>query len=148
MNHDQVYQLAIGDCPEAIHFCKKFFDACQVIDDLIDRDTNYTGGQVLMMFLNLIVEIPTNRFYQAHINYLTPVINHVIHDWIDSVRMEKSEDEISRNVAYVLRDTYNSLIAHCAYLVGGQERMAYASELVRKVVFDEPIKEYQESLDG
>lgn len=148
ITQEQIYAIALGNCQDAIDFCDLFFGACQVMDDIIDKDTDLSDDAIIAMFLHLNVEIPSNRFYRAHMTYLVPVINHVIRDWLDSVALERSGDETAQRIAWVLRDTFNSILCHCAYCLGGQERMGRVSQMVRAHVFTESFDEYREKLNG
>ena len=145
MSQKELFNQCLNE-PSAVQFCELFFGACQVVDDLVDRDNQVTNDDIYRMFLSLIIELPRNKFYRVHIDYLTPVINHVIHDWIDANRMEKGEEQEQR-VAYVLRDTYNSILSHCAYLLYGQDKMNEVNKIVREIVFTEAFKDYQEGLN-
>ena len=136
-----MYEKCLGDSPEAVHFVVTLFGACQVLDDLIDKDEETTDWDITNMFTSLLIEIPRNKFYKRHIDYLTPVLNQVMDDWKASVELEKG-DEQKKQVAYILRSTYSNIITHCAYLLGGQERMDYAGRIVRQVAYSETFEEY------
>jgi len=129
----------------AIDLCNLFFHVCQVWDDLVDKDKDVTEEQVNNAFIIALIEIPSNPFYQQYFHYLKGVMFAGIIDWMDANDLEKG-DEHQKMVAYTLRDNFNNLLIHCAYLLGGKAWMHHIRKQLRLNVYDEPIREYLESL--
>ncbi len=144
--NEEAFLFKVIRDPDAVRFAQLIFRASQVLDDLYDQDREVSKDLVVRTFWELLVELPNNPFYLRNISTLTPLIQSMMVDWMDSCVLEKSGDEEELRIAYVLRDSISALTIHCAYLVNGYEWMLKVSPEVRRLVFDEPIEEYQESL--
>ncbi len=118
----------------------------QVWDDLIDKDP-VSDEQIHAAFGYLLVDLPQNPFYRRHQDYLLPLFQHFILDWQDATELEKGSDH-DQSVAYVLRDSFSSLVGHCALLVGGLDWYRHVALTIRRHIFDEPLNAYKEGLHG
>ena len=130
----------------AIDFCNAYFRACQVWDDLIDRDKDISDKDINNAFISMLVEMPNNPFFQANRTYLAPIMMNGIIDWMDANDMEDSGDKHQQMVAYTLRDSFNNLLLHCAYLIGGKDWLDEIRYQFRLAIYDEPLEDYLESL--
>jgi hypothetical protein len=130
---------------EAVRFVQAVFQVSQVLDDLYDRDRPVEKDQVQRVFWTMMVEIPHNRFYQMHIQTLTPVLQTMMLDWMDSCELERQGDH-EKNIAFALRDSVGALISHCAYLINGYDWMVKVSPAVRRHIFEESLEDYKGAL--
>lgn len=113
----------------------------QVWDDLVDQDQEVSTTQISNTFVDMLVHLPRNRFYQMYFDELQPLIEAAILDWFTANTLEKG-DSHSRTVAYVLRDSLTAVLIRAMALVGGFEYAAAMAPEVRRVIHDEPIADY------
>lgn len=145
-NEEQFLFQVIRD-HDAVRFAQTIFRASQVLDDLYDQDKDVPREIVVRTFWDLLIDLPNNPFYLQHITTITPLLQAMMVDWMDSCVLERTGDAHQQTVAYVLRDSVSALTIHCAYLANGYEWMAKISPEVRRFVFDEPIEEYRSKLN-
>ncbi|MBT3473241.1 MAG: hypothetical protein HOD58_17130 [Gammaproteobacteria bacterium] len=132
---------------DAVRFAQMIFRASQVLDDLYDQDHEVPKEKIVKTFWEVLVEIPSNPFYLRNIATLTPLLQGMMLDWIDSCTLERSGSEHEQNVAFVLRDSVSALAIHCAYLVNGYDWMVDVSPDIRRLIFNESVEEYRKELD-
>ena len=144
--HEFVSKCLMGE-PNAVAFCGSLFRVSQVIDDLVDQDKPVSKDAVKEAFWECLIEIPRNPFYQRHFNQLLPQIQVFFNDWLDSCDLEKKGDH-EKNIAFVLRDSIGSIIAHCAYILGGYRWMREVSVMIREHIHEDTLEEYKEGLGG
>ena len=138
------YKACKGYQP-AIDLCNQYFHVCQVWDDLIDKDRPLSDTEINNTFISALFEIPSNHFYRANFDYLKGVMFSGVIDWMDANDLEKGTDH-QKMVAYTLRDNFNNLLIHCAYLIGGKAWMHEIRKQLRLDVYDESLDAYMESL--
>lgn len=129
----------------AVDLCNQYFHVCQLWDDLIDKDAIRNDTDINNAFISALFEIPSNVFYQSNFNYLKGVMLSGVIDWLDANDLEKGTDH-EKMIAYTLRDNFNNLVIHCAYLIGGKAWMHEIRKQLRLNVYDEPLEKYMESL--
>jgi hypothetical protein len=144
--NEETFLLQIIRDHDAVRFAQTIFLASQVLDDLYDQDKEVPKDEIVRTFWDMLIEIPSNPFYLQHITTLTPLLQSMMVDWIDSCTLERSGDIRQQRVSYVLRDSVSALAIHCAYLVNGYEWMVQISPEVRQYIFDEPFEEYRSKL--
>lgn len=142
---DLFTEVLQGDA-HAVDFCADIFKVSQIWDDMVDGDKKVSNIDINRAFWLCIVEIPSNPFYKRHFNTLQPILQVFMVDWMDSCRLERQNDH-SKNIAWVLRDSVSSLVIHCARLIGGFEWMNQISVRVRKAIYDEPLADYKRNLE-
>jgi hypothetical protein len=130
---------------DAVRFCSCLFHVSQVIDDLIDQDKQITARDIERSYWDAMIEIPSNPFYQRHIQTLVPLMQTAFNDWLDANDLEYSDDH-GKNIAFVLRDSVGSIACQVAYLVGGFDHMRSVSMLIRRHIFEESLTDYKEGL--
>jgi len=146
MTEQERTSYALKGNVDAIAFCNMYFRVCQIWDDLIDKDKDLSDSQINNAFIEAMIEMPNNLFFQHYRVYLTPIMLNGILDWQASVSMERTEDEHQKMVAYTLRDSFNNIVLHCAYLIGGKGWVESINHDYRLAVFDEPLESYKEKL--
>jgi len=132
--------------PNAVKFVLDFSDACELFDDLIDRDKELEDGHVIRVLFNLFTEMPVNPFFDRWKAQLIPVIVTGINAWLDANELEKGDDD-QQVFAYVLRDWYMELLAFVIYLTRGRDCMRSVSMDVRHFfTHHETLEQYREKL--
>lgn len=130
----------------AIEMCNSFFQVSQTWDDLADKDQDVTAQQVNKMVVTVLEICNMSPFYRQYSYYLFPVIMDGIIDWMNANDLEHSQSADDKIIAYTLRDSFNSLVTHCAYLIGGFDWMNEVRMQVLQVAYDEPLQDYLEGL--
>ena len=138
---------ALKDNPYAIEFCNHFFYVCQLWDDLIDKDKEIDQKTISDCFILMLIEMPANPFFKQHSDYLSAAMMAGIIDWLDANDLEKGNDQ-QKMIAYTLRDSFNTVLLQCAYLIGGKDWVNEIRKEFRLEIFGEPIEKYLESLNG
>jgi len=136
----------IGD-PYAVSFILAFSDACELFDDLIDKDKPIDDAHVVRVLFSLLTELPLNPFFDAYKQQLIPIIITGINAWLDSNVLENG-DENQQVFAYVLRDWYMEFISYVIYLVRGRDYMRQVSMDVRHFfTHHETLEAFREKLN-
>jgi hypothetical protein len=106
---------------QAIEYCLYMIKTAHLWDDLIDRDTDYSDEDINDMFTYLLVELPSNTFYQRNMSTLVPTIMNIILKWHTANVFEKEKKKGDLDKAYVLRAELYQLFVICATLLGGKK---------------------------
>lgn len=142
---NQKLQEWIGD-PHAINFILAFADACELFDDLIDKDKPIADDHVVRVLFSLITELPLNPFFDHYKHQLIPILVTGINAWLDANELEKGTEN-DRVFAYVLRDWYMEFVSFVIYLARGREYMREVSMDVRHFfTHHETLEAYREKL--
>lgn len=130
----------------ALWFIRQFSDACEVFDDLVDKDKPVTDADLARTLFALLTELPLNPFFDKYKHQLIPVIVTGINAWLDANTLEKGSSN-DRVFSYVLRDWYAELIAYVIYLCRGRDYMRSVSMEVRHFfTHHETLEQYRENL--
>lgn len=117
----------------------------EMIDDIVDGD-EVSNDQAISSLLAVMIDLPSNRFFEAYKHQLIPVLLTGINAWLDSVDMEKNSGN-DRIAAYTLRLQCADMIAFSAFLLYGFEHMRRVSREVRRLLMDsEPFEVYEKEL--
>jgi hypothetical protein len=130
---------------DAVNFIEQFFYVCHLWDDLVDRDKERSVEEINMAFWVLFVSIPENPFYRMHWAELHPVIVAAINDWHVANTLEAKPE--GRDIAYTLRCSIVTIIAHCAYLCGGHDWAREVGPDIRRLGQRETLQEYKEGFN-
>lgn len=142
---NQKLQEWIGDI-HAINFILAFADACELFDDLIDKDKPVEDDHVVRVLFSLITELPLNPFFDQFKHQLIPILVTGINAWLDANALEKGTDN-DKVFAYVLRDWYMEFVSFVIYLVRGRAYMREVSMEVRHFfTHHETLEDYREKL--
>lgn len=142
---NQKLQEWIGD-RHAIQFILAFADACELFDDIIDKDKPVGDDHATRVLFSLLTELPLNPFFDAFKQQLIPIIITGINAWLDSNELEKG-DENDQVFAYVLRDWYMEFVSYVIYLARGRDYMREVSMEVRHFfTHHETLDAYREKL--
>lgn len=135
----------VGDS-DAVRFILDFADACELFDDMIDKDKPIEDGHVVRVLFNLLTEMPLNPFFDRWKWQLVPIIITGINAWLDANSLEKGSDQ-DKVFAYVLRDWYMEFVAFVIYLTRGRDYMRSVSLDVRHFfTHNETLEQYKEGL--
>jgi hypothetical protein len=127
----QLNEWMQGHAP-AVLFLDTLFDVLHVVDDLTDRDKALATTQVHQAFWHALITLPRNAFYMDHFHLLNGALQTAILNWHAANRMEVTTAPNAKEVAYVLRSSYNDLITLSAWIIGGDEwshKVAYECRL-------------------
>lgn len=119
MNFSEMLTGWLKGNPEAIRFILAVHDVVELWDDLIDQDKEATPENINRVFYRALIEIPRNRFYQAHFDTLSPLIESAIFDWHTANDFEKRKEHLE--TAFGLRCTLQSLTVMSARIIAGVE---------------------------
>jgi hypothetical protein len=144
LRNQKLYEW-IGD-PNAIGFILAFGDACELFDDIIDRDKPIEDGHAVRVLFSVFTELPLNPFFNTYKLQLIPLLVTGINAWLDANDLEKGTDN-DKVFAYVLRDWYMEFVSFVIYLVRGKDYMRQVSMEVRHFfTHHETLEEYREKL--
>lgn len=132
-----------GDA-NALMFLSTIMDAVEVWDDLIDKDNPVSDEKLTQTFLNLIFWLPQNPFFEAHKQYLLPVIMTCVNAWLDSNKLSESEVQRDRQAAWWLKQMGVELYGAVAFLMGGFDHMRSVSLEARTVLAHEDFTDYEQ----
>jgi hypothetical protein len=145
--HFERIALSVLRDVDAARLVAKVYAACHLFDDLADRDRAVTPDEVLQAFRTLLVEIPTNPFYRAHVEQLAPVMDSFILSWGTANTFEAGDDEERLRIAYVIRSDYINLLLRCAQLLHGFDYALQASPRLRDLWHLEGWRGYLKNLE-
>ena len=143
-NEEHFLHQTLGN-REAVLFVQLVFRISQFIDDVYDQDKPLTKSDMHRAFWEMMVELPSNTFYQRNFMTLQPLLQSMMLDWMDSCHLEQMGDH-EKNVAFVLRDSVGAIVTHVAYLIGGYDMMNAVSLDVRQHIFEEFLEDYKDAL--
>jgi hypothetical protein len=130
----------------ACAFIETLYEILHVVDDLTDRDKAIATAQMHQAFWHALITLPRNAFYVEHFALLNGTLQTAILNWHAANRMEVTEAANAKEVAYVLRSSYNDLITTCAWIIGGDEWAQKVAYECRLRVAKEGFQTYHDSL--
>jgi hypothetical protein len=128
---------------DAINFIDMFFDAVELWDDLIDKDTPVSDDHINRAFTNLMFALPANEFFIAHRKYYLPLIMSAINGFHDANELCKNDSLHLRNLAFHIRNLGIELHIATAFLIGGYEYMRKVSPEIREFFAFESFEEWE-----
>ena len=134
----ELFPLLKGNT-DATVLCIDLMNICQIWDDLIDRDKEYTDNDINKAFQTLLFRLPLNKFYDRHQDELRPVIMNAVLKWFDSNKMEEEGKTEDLHMTYMLRAEIYSIFCYIAFLVGGLEHAKEVGVSISRI--------YNEKLD-
>lgn len=130
----------------AFDFITDLFSVLHFWDDLIDGDRTVSAAEVNCSMWNALVGIQENAFWQRNFHALMPVLKVAIANWHAANEMERTENEMDKRIAFILRSTYVDLVTACAYIVGGKAWAAHVALEARRDTSAEGWDAYLEAL--
>ena len=134
---------AAGDNKDAFNYLIQQGYCTRVIDNLYDQDYPPTNEELIDAFKLLASVIPSNPFYQEHIETLQPMATMSWEAWEQSNRLSKLTCT-DRMYAHVFRDQILHMNELVALLTQGYERMVE----VRKELEHSFSDSWMKSLEG
>jgi len=104
---------------DACQFIEDCFQIFHTVDDLVDKDHEVTTKDLIDRFQRALITVPRNPFYQQYFAILNPLMQQAITNWEIANAMEVSDQANSKEIAFILRSSYNDLITMCAEIIGG-----------------------------
>lgn len=141
---DQLRFRACNGDAHALMFLSTIMDAVEVWDDLIDKDKPVSDEKLTQTFTNLLFWMPQNQFFEAHKNYLLPIIMTCVNAWLDSNKLAKSKLARDRQAAWWLKQMGVELYGAVAFLMGGFDHMRSVSVEARSVLAHEDFVDYEQ----
>lgn len=127
---DEKLREWVGD-PQAIAFFNAFGDACELFDDVIDKDKPIEDAHAIRVLFSLLTELPLNPFFEQWKRQLIPIIVTGINAWLDANDLEKGSEN-DKVFSYVLRDWYVELLSFVIYVTKGRDYMRSKSLEIRQ----------------
>lgn len=130
----------------AVNFVVRVFRALHVWDDLIDKDKPVADDEIHSVFWDLLIALPADPFYRAHMNVLSGTIVNAVTNWHIANTLEREGDEKDKSIAYILRGAYIDLLSASALLVGGIDWVREIGPAIRRWAHEETFEEYLHNL--
>jgi hypothetical protein len=111
-------------------------------DDLVDGD-EVTAGEIHGAFISATVGLQCNPFYKKWEPMITGVVLAGINAWLDSLELERSDNEAGRMQAFYIRNYAYELVNVCAFAVGGFAHMRAVSQEMRAFVTHETYQQWE-----
>lgn len=131
---------------QAYDFLTAMFDVLHFWDDLIDRETDPSPEQINRAMWDALVTIPENPFYCQNFQALMPLLKTAIWNWQAANVMERTDDALDKQIAFIVRSTYVDLVSMCAYIVGGRDWAHEVALEARRQTSGEGFDEYLAAL--
>jgi hypothetical protein len=133
---NEAIRLASNGNTDAWNYLWIIARALRVIDDLVDEPEKVGVQQKYKLANLLLVDLPSNAFFDQHKPSLLAMHLTAINAWIDSNDwMEK--DKTRKTYALVIRDQITELVMLVAYLTGGNQHMRNVSLKIRELFLKE-----------
>lgn len=126
----------------AVEFCLLLGAISQSWDDLIDGDKEVAVNR---MMVQALVDLPCNQFYRSYFDFLQPIIQSCIIDWLSSNVLEQGSVH-DKTISFVLRDSLTAVFIQCASIVGGMPWAIAQAPRIRRAFHDEKIIPYLRGL--
>lgn len=146
MTIDEIIAKALRGNPDAIGFFGMLYSIFQVWDDLIDRDKKVSDNDINNAFWRALVELPLNPFYRANFNALHPLLSTSILNWHAANRMEATDSEADKEIAFIIRSAYVDLLIQSALIVGGVQWAIEMTPAIRRFWHGEGLAGYKAAL--
>lgn len=136
----------VGD-PFAVEYLMIISRAAEFFDDLIDKDKGYTDVEAINILFNLTVDLPSNPFFERYKVALVPVQRAAMNAWVDSIKLERGDEDAGKNLAYVLRWWCIELVMTVVDLLRGRDYLQSVSLEIRNFFTSyETLEEYKGKL--
>lgn len=101
------------------------FRLCEIVsyvsnfwDDLIDKDKEIDERRINSVMLMLLVELPQNRFYRAHMDSIVPLMTAGAIEYLVSREYEKAQEPHGMELAFGMRYSIGALVSFVAAKCG------------------------------
>ncbi|WP_019558468.1 hypothetical protein [Thioalkalivibrio sp. ALE12] len=132
---------------DAVRFILDWADACELFDDIVDRDKEIPEEHAVRVLFNVFTELPINPFFDRFKYQLIPLLVTGINAWLDANRLERGSEN-DRVFAYVMRDYYMEFVSFVIYLTRGRDVMRSLSMEIREFfTHHENLSQYLKGLE-
>ena len=130
----------------AVLFVVRVFRALHVWDDLIDKDKKVTDDEIHSVFWDMLIALPADPFYRAHLHLLSGTIVNAVLNWRIANQMEREGNEKDKSIAFILRGAYIDILSASAFIVGGIDWVNEIGPDIRRWAHEETFEEYLTNL--
>src|SRR5688572_11406989 len=145
-NEEEFLNQMLQGNQAAIAFVNCLFKIVQLLDDFCDNDNEMDADDAEELCWLTLCSLPSQPFYIQHFMELQPLIRLAVIDWFDANELEKGTED-AKKIAFVLRETINSIVIHVAGIVGGDDWMREISLQIRLHAFEDSFEDYKLSLE-
>ena len=136
----------IGD-QHAVDWVVGFADACELFDDVIDKDKDIDPRHTYRVLDFVFVDQIRNPFYRRYCDDLATMVEVGIQAWHDANLYEQGGDAHEEVFAYVLRDWYMELLSLVIRITRGRDYLrAHSVEIRRFFTGHESLDDYRRKL--
>ncbi len=132
-----------GGNKDALNLFFMLVDLVQTWDDLVDRDREVSQQEINNAFLVALVYVPSNPFYQAIREQITPMWMTVISAFEVANKFEQDKDEHGLEIAHNLRFAGGHIAAFMVQTCLGYERAREVLPDIWKIIVNERYDEYR-----
>lgn len=130
----------LGLPDDAVSWLLSLWGFIQTFDDIVDGDSPSRADLDKMLWAGL-VNLPTNSFYLAHINWLAPVVASAVLEWMASDYVERLGNADAQS--YVWRaGFYRVVCAVCGLVHGPSAEISAAALSLYGETLDDYLKEF------
>jgi hypothetical protein len=127
----ELIKLASGKNKEAARYLHMIGRVWRVLDDIYDGDYPITRKDVLEVIEYLLIEIPSNRFFNHHRDKLSYQHITAYNAWMTANEWSKGDLE-QRIFSHVWRGDYQAVIGLVALLTQGIDQMKLVDQKVKE----------------
>jgi hypothetical protein len=127
---------------DAVNFVVRIFRALHVWDDLIDKDKPVADDEIHAVFWDLLIGLPSDKFYQANLGLLSATLVNSVVNWHISNKLERDGDEKDKSIAFILRGAYIDVLSTSALIVGGLDWVREIGPDIRRWAHEETFAQY------
>ena len=127
---------------EAVDMVMMLIEISNTWDDIVDGDKP-SELEINKAFTMCLIHLPNNGFYIDNQYELRPIILSTILKWTDANKLERNKEHLHK--AYMLRAGLYDIIAHVAFLIGGEDWYNEVGVSIRKL-YGEDFKIYEEEM--
>lgn len=140
-NERQFLLSVLRDDEEAVAFIEALFHIAQVWDDLVDADQNVSVLEINAAFIDALITLPRNRFWQRHAAELQPLIEAAVIDWKTANHFERAFEH-DQTLAFVLREHIAQVVIRAAWCLGGMQWAEHVAPSVWRENHDGTLEQY------
>lgn len=129
--------------PHALQVIQVLMNACELWDDLTDKDKPIESCLVDHTFRGVFVDLTVNPFWQRTRTFIEPIIIVAINAWQDANDLEQSESVKERNLAFHIRNFTTELLPAIAFCMGGYDYMRSISKDMRLFFAHESFEQWE-----
>ena len=132
----------------AIRWLLQYWDACELFDDLVDRDKEISDSRAIRCLYECLVDMPSNPFFVENAFRLIPIVSAGITDWVNATQLEKNPTEKNLRVSFVMRNAYMNILNTVIEITRGREVMLGLSMDIIDFFGHDSFEEYSSEHKG